>query len=173
MPALNRPGHAIAPTAWHDPPIVDHDHSDWERVVHDAYERAADRQQQLIKRLGDDAQYHWDLDQAEITWSRAGHTFCTARITLIGTVSLTESTWLWSWANDSLSPTAIGDMHHVREYGEKHDYPVLPWPSFKHHPDLVKEARVVSAAVLNATGLWTDQSGDLELHFLLHDLSRR
>jgi hypothetical protein len=35
----------------------------------------------------------------------------------------------------------------------------------------VKEARVVSAAVLDADGLWTDQSGDVQLHFLLHDLS--
>ncbi|MEU4607839.1 DUF6882 domain-containing protein [Kribbella sp. NPDC023972] len=150
---------------------MDHDHSAWERVVQDAHNRAADRQQQLIDRLGDDAQYQWDLDQGAIAWSRAGRTFCTARLTLIGTVSLTESSWLWSWANDSLPPAAIGDMHAVREYGESNGYPVLPWPSFNHHPGLVKEARVVSAAVLDAAGLWTDQAGDIQLHFLLHDLS--
>lgn len=150
---------------------MEHDHSDWERVVQDATTQAAARQQRLIERLGDDAQYHWDLEQAVITWSRAGTAFCTARLTLIGTVSLTESSWLWSWANDSLPAAAIGDMPKVRQYGEAHGYPVLPWPSFEHHPDLVKEARVVSAAVLDATALWTDQSGDVQLHFLLHDLS--
>lgn len=150
---------------------MEHDHSDWERVVQDATTQVAARQQRLIERLGDDAQYHWDLEQAVITWSRAGTAFCTARLTLIGTVSLTESSWLWSWANDSLPAAAIGDMPKVRQYGEAHGYPVLPWPSFEHHPDLVKEARVVSAAVLDATALWTDQSGDVQLHFLLHDLS--
>lgn len=62
-------------------------------------------------------------------------------------------------------------MTTVRQYGEAHGYPVLPWPGFDNHPGLVKEARVVSAAVLDAAALWTDQSGDVELHFLLHDLS--
>ncbi|MEI8408567.1 MULTISPECIES: DUF6882 domain-containing protein [unclassified Kribbella] len=81
------------------------------------------------------------------------------------------SSWLWSWANDSLPPAAIGDMPKVRQYGEAHGYPVLPWPGFDNHSGLVKEARVVSAAVLDAAALWTDQSGDVEVHFLLHDLS--
>ncbi|TDO50501.1 hypothetical protein EV651_120189 [Kribbella sp. VKM Ac-2571] len=30
---------------------------------------------------------------------------------------------------------------------------------------------MVSAAVPDAVGLWTDQAGDIQLHFLLHDLS--
>jgi hypothetical protein len=149
---------------------MEHDHSAWEHVVQEAMTRAAPRQEQLIDWLGDDAQYHWDLDQAAITWSRGGSVFCAARLTLIGTVSLTESTWLWSWANDSLPAPAVGEMRHVRKYGEAHGFPVLPWASFDHDPELVKEARVVSAAVLDAAGLWTDQAGDVELHFLLHDL---
>ncbi|TCO49423.1 hypothetical protein EV646_103401 [Kribbella antiqua] len=150
---------------------MDHDHSAWEHVVQEALTRAAPRQQRLVELLGEDVQYHWDLKQAAITWSRAGTVVWTARLTLIGTVSLAESSWLWSWANDSLPAAAAGDTHLVREYGEKHGFPVLPWPGFNHHPDLVKEARVVSAAVLDADALWTDQSGDMQLHFLLHDLT--
>jgi hypothetical protein len=150
---------------------MEHDHSDWEAVVQAAHHRAAERQERLIERLGEDAQYFWDLDQAAITWTRAGAEFCTARLTLIGTVSLAESTWLWSWANDSLPRSAVGEMDKVREYGELNRFPVLPWESFDPHPALVQEARVVSAAVLDAAGLWTDQAGDVQLHFLLHDLS--
>ncbi|MGW6198715.1 hypothetical protein ACWF0M_21385 [Kribbella sp. NPDC055110] len=36
---------------------------------------------------------------------------------------------------------------------------------------VVQEARAVSAAVPDADGLWTDQADDIQLHFLLHDLS--
>ncbi|MFK4082462.1 DUF6882 domain-containing protein [Kribbella sp. NPDC020789] len=150
---------------------MEHDHQEWERVVQQATTQAAARQTQLIEQLGDDVQYDWDLEQATITWSRAGTPFRAARLTLIGTVSLTESSWLWSWANDSLPPAAVGDMPKVRDHGDAHGYPVLSWPSFNSHPGLVKEARVVSAAVLDATALWTDQSGDVVLHFLLHDLT--
>ncbi|MEV0290135.1 DUF6882 domain-containing protein [Kribbella sp. NPDC050820] len=152
---------------------MDHDHSDWEDVVREATARAAAGQQHLIDRLGDDAQYHWDLEQATIACSRHGEVFCTARLTLLGTVSLAESTWLWSWADETLPPAAVGDTALIRQCGEHHNYPVLPWPSFNHHPDLVKEARVVSSAVLDAEALWTDQSGDLQLHFGLHDLNAR
>ncbi|MFE7034832.1 DUF6882 domain-containing protein [Streptomyces sp. NPDC057621] len=35
-------------------------------------------------------------------------------------------TWLCSWANESLPPTALGDMERVRQFGEENDYPVLP-----------------------------------------------
>ena len=150
---------------------MEHDHADWEAVVQAAHHRAAERQDRLIGWLGEDAQYSWDLEQAAISWSRAGAEFCRARLTLIGTVSLSESTWLWSWANDSLPRSAVGDMGRVRQYGELHEFPVLPWESFNQHPELVREARVVSAAVLDAAGLWTDQAGDVQLHFLLHDLS--
>ncbi len=149
---------------------MNHDHHEWERVVQQATAQAAARQERLVEQLGD-VQYDWDLEQATITWSRAGTPLRTARLTLIGTVSLTEASWLWSWANDSLPPAAVGDMRKVLEYGETHRYPVLSWPSFNSHPGLVKEARVVSAAVLDATALWTDQSGDVVLHFLLHDLT--
>ncbi|MEU2834662.1 hypothetical protein ABZ667_39490 [Streptomyces lavendulae] len=31
-------------------------------------------------------------------------------------------------------------MDQVRQFGEKNDYPVLPWPGFDHHPELVAEA---------------------------------
>lgn len=148
---------------------MEHDHSAWETVVQAATEQAASRQQALIERLGEDAQYNWDLERATINWSRGGRVYCSARITLIGTVS--GGTWLWSWANDSLPDAAMAGADKIREYGVLHGFPVLPWESFRHHPELLKEARVVSAAVLDAAGLWADQAGDVQLHFLLHDLS--
>ena len=90
---------------------------------------------------------------------------------MIGSVSLPRQTWLWSWANDSLPPQVLGEIDRVRRYGEAHNFPVLPWPGFKYHPDLVAEARIVSAAVLEADGLWTETTDDLQLHFVLHDLT--
>jgi hypothetical protein len=127
----------------------------------------------MVERFGlsGDVQYHWSMDEARIAWSRGGVVFLTGRITMIGSESLSQRTWLWSWANDSLPRTVLGDIDHVRRFGEAHDFPVLPWEGFEYHPELVAEARAVAASVLEAEGLWTDTADDVQLHFLLHDLT--
>lgn len=126
----------------------------------------------MVERFGlsGDVQYHWSMDDARITWSRDEQVFLTGRLTMIGSVSLAQQTWLWSWANESLPRAVLGDIERVRQFGEANDYPVLPWPGFNYHPELVAEARMVAASVLDAEGLWAESTDDVQLHFLVHDL---
>ncbi|MEU4119195.1 DUF6882 domain-containing protein [Kitasatospora sp. NPDC028055] len=150
-----------------------HDHTGWEEVVLAARERARARQARMVERFGlsGDVQYHWSLDDARITWSRAGEVFLAGRLTMIGSVSLAQQSWLWSWANESLPPAVLGDIERVRRFGEENDFPVLPWPGFDSRPELVAEARMVAASVLDAEGLWAESTDDVQLHFLVHDLA--
>ncbi|MFE2424056.1 DUF6882 domain-containing protein [Streptomyces hokutonensis] len=114
-----------------------HDHSGWEAVVLAARERARSRQVLMVERFGlsGDVRYDWSMDDAQITWSRDGKVFLAGRLTVIGSVSVAQQTWLWSWANDSLPHAALGDIERVRRFGEENDYPVLPWPGFTSHPN--------------------------------------
>ncbi|MFK0202957.1 DUF6882 domain-containing protein [Streptomyces lavendulae] len=150
-----------------------HDDSSWEAVVLAAQERARSRQALMVERFGlsGDVQYDWSMDDAQITWSRDSKVFLTGRLTMIGSVSVSQQTWLWSWANESLPHAARGDMERVRQFGEENDYPVLPWPDFTYHPELVAEARMVAASVLDAEGLWAESMDDVQLHFMIHDLA--
>ncbi|MET9432219.1 MULTISPECIES: DUF6882 domain-containing protein [unclassified Streptomyces] len=150
-----------------------HDHSGWEEVVLAARERARTRQSLMVERFGlsGDVQYEWSMDDARITWSRGGTAFLTGRLTMIGSVSLAQQSWLWSWANESLPHAVLGDMERVRRFGEENDYPVLPWPGFAYRPELVAEARMVAAFVLDAEGLWAESMDDVQLHFLIHDVA--
>ncbi|GLX38345.1 hypothetical protein Sros01_44180 [Streptomyces roseochromogenus] len=150
-----------------------HDHSGWEAVVLAARERARSRQALMVERFGlsGDVQYDWSMDDAHITWSRDGKVFLTGRLTVIGSVSVARQTWLWSWANESLPHAALGDMERVRQFGEENGYPVLPWPAFKCDPELVAEARLVAASVLDAEGLWAESMDEVQLHFMIHDLA--
>ncbi|MFG2480520.1 DUF6882 domain-containing protein [Streptomyces fagopyri] len=150
-----------------------HDHSEWQEVVLAARDRARSRQARMVERFGlsGDVQYHWSMDDAQITWSRDGKVFLTGRLTMIGSVSLARRTWLWSWANESLPRSVLGDIDRVRQFGEENDYPVLQWQGFDHHLELVAEARMVAASVLDAEGLWAESTDDAQLHFLVHDLA--
>ncbi|MCP2314483.1 DUF6882 domain-containing protein [Kitasatospora paracochleata] len=151
-----------------------HDHSAWEAVVLAARERARARQALMVERysLSGDVQYAWSMDDARMTWSRGGQVFLTGRITMIGSVSLDRGTWLWAWANDSLPRAVVGDIEEVRRFGEAGGFPVLPWQGFDYHPELVAEARMVAASVLDADGLWAESTDGMQFHFLLHDLTR-
>ncbi|MER6393186.1 DUF6882 domain-containing protein [Streptomyces sp. NPDC001523] len=124
------------------------------RFGEDHGERARSRQALVVERFGlsGDVQYDWSTDEAQITWSCDGKVFLTGRLTVIGSISVTQQTWLWSWANESLQHAALGDIEQVRQFGEENDYPVLPWPGFNSHPELVAEARMVAASVLDAEG---------------------
>ncbi|MFC8226055.1 DUF6882 domain-containing protein [Streptomyces sp. NPDC057287] len=149
-----------------------HDHSGWEKVVLAARERARARQALMVERFGlsGDVRYDWSMDDARITWSRHGKVFLTGRLTVIGSVSAAQQTWLWSWANESLPHAALGDIERVRRFGEENGFPVLPWPGFAYDPELVAEARMVAASVLDAEGLWAESMDDVQLHFMIHDL---
>ncbi|MET8700652.1 DUF6882 domain-containing protein [Kitasatospora sp. NPDC004723] len=137
-----------------------------------ARERARTRQVLMIDRFGlsGDVQDEWSMDDARITWSRAGKVFLAGRLTVIGSVGIPRQSWLWTWANEPLPPATLGDIERVRRFGEENGYPVLPWPGFNHHPELVAEARMVAASVLDAEGLWADSTDDVQLHFLVHDV---
>jgi hypothetical protein len=150
-----------------------HDHSGWDAVVLAARERAAERQFAMIERfkLADNTHYQWSMEDARITWSRGGAVYLSGRITMIGSVSASEHSWLWSWANPSLPARVVGEIDRVRRYGEANNFPVLPWEGFGSDADLVNEARVVAASVLDAEGIWTDTAGDMQLHFLIRDLT--
>ena len=149
-----------------------HDHPGWEALVAEARERARSRQALMVERFGlsGDVQYEWSMDDARITWRRDAKVFLTGRLTMIGSVSLAQQTWLWSWANESLPHAVLGDIERVRQFGEENDFPVLPWPGFGYQPELVAEARLVAASVLDAEGLWAESTDDVQLHFMVHDL---
>ena len=150
-----------------------HDHSEWESVVAAARSRLNVQQQRTVERFGlsNDCQYFWSMEDATMTFSRAGTAFAAARLTMIGGVSLERQTWLWSWANESLDPLIVGDMDRVRQYREDHGFPVLPWKGFHHHPELVLEARAVAAAVLDAEMIFTGVLDGYQYHFLLHEMT--
>lgn len=149
------------------------DRPDWDEILLAAFERAGERQFAMVERfrLADGTRYRWSLADARITWSRDGAEFLSGRITMIGSVSASDGSFLWSWANPTLPQPALGEIDRVRRYGEANGFPLLMWESFHNHGEMVNAARQVSAAVLDAEGLWTDTKGDIQLHFLIHELT--
>ncbi|AEV82014.1 hypothetical protein ACWT_0998 [Actinoplanes sp. SE50] len=110
------------------------------------------------------------MDDARIVFSRGGREFLHGRITVIGSVDHAQQTWLWSWANDSLPQAVLGDIAGVRDFGERHGFPLLVRPGFHAEQKPVAQAKTVAADVLDAEGLWFQPGDEIDLHFAIHGL---
>jgi Family of unknown function (DUF6882) len=112
------------------------------------------------------APYRWDLDTAELIFDRAGD-HVVADICVVGTVSASQGTFLWAWANEAIPPTAKQRLELVRTFGEAHDLPLLiepEWPGGR--PDGL-EMLAIAGRVQEASGGFVDTTGDLTLFFTL------
>ena len=156
-----------------DQPTKAHDHELWVSVARAAADRMIERHNQMIATYGltnDSVQYYWSTDDATIVWSRAGEEFLRGRITSIGSVNAEKQTWLWSWANRSVPPAALGNIADVRRYGMEQNFPLLVWPGFQSDQEPVYQATMVALDILGADGLWRDYVDGLEMVFAVHDL---
>ena len=113
--------------------------------------------------------YNWDLDSAQLTFRKKRDTVV-ANITLVGTQSHSERTFLWAWANADIPEKATDRLWRVREFGEKNDLPLLVNAATPAGHSEALELSIVAGRVLDAPGLFVDQCDDLTLYFLLFDI---
>ena len=112
--------------------------------------------------------YRFDLDSATLTFDR-GSDLVVADLTVIGTTSRSEATFLWSWANESLPAIATTLASRVRAFGETNHLPLLTrseWPGAR--PEGL-EMLAISARILDAEGAFVHESGDVTFYFALFD----
>ncbi len=68
---------------------------------------------------GNEERWDFSQDTSELVFSFPDM-IVRAAAQIIGTFDRHESTWMWSWANSSISDSLKSDSARVREYGERH-----------------------------------------------------
>lgn len=147
--------------------------TDWAEWSREAVSRMESRNQAWVARFGlQGAAYTWSLEPAELRFERPGGTVA-ADLCLIGTLSASEGTFRWAWANDAIPPAARRGLEAVPAFGERHDLPRLTtaeWPGTRADG---LEMLAVSGRILDSEGGFVDQEGDLTLFFTLGNLGIR
>ena len=118
------------------------------------------------------ARWDWNQDRAEIVFSNDGVPAVVATVAFVGSLSTRSGTWLWSWANDSLTPAVVGAMARVRDYGEALDRPHLAvplWPADEHDGWAMT---AVAAHLLEAAGAYRTPGDNGFTYMLLGDVRR-
>ena len=95
---------------------------DFKVLVRKACEYLTARQDELRDQYGLSSYQHYDWDQEKgiIVFSNDSVPRLLANIHFVGSVSTRTKTWLWSWANDSVSCKVSDRIREVKRYGELH-----------------------------------------------------
>jgi hypothetical protein len=143
----------------------------WELLAPYARAMMADLQAATFQRFGIDhtGQYEWDLDRAEITFSRKKVPFVRAHLQLVGSINRRKNTWLWGWANEGVPSQATERMSEVRRYGEEQGFEKLTMPEWSPEGNDGHDVMYVAASITGACATFHDHHGDLALYFTLDD----
>lgn len=85
-------------------------------------------QQEVFRRdfqLGEHERWDWDQDRAQLTFSNGGKVAVICDVAFTGSVSTASNTWMWAWANDSLSEGVKANLRELCEFGETQGFEKL------------------------------------------------
>ena len=126
-----------------------------------------ERNRVWVERLGlAGVPYQWDLDSGTVRFTRADGVIV-ADLCLVGTVSESEGTYLWGWANETLPTHARHRLDEVREFGHRHGLGLLTDPEWPGGRAEGLEMLSVAGRILDADGALVDTAGDVTLFFAL------
>lgn len=141
--------------------------TDWAEWSREAVAEMQARNQDWLARFSlQGAPYRWDLESAALTFTRGGDRV-TADLCVIGTVSRSEGTFRWAWANDAFPAVATSNLSLVRAFGETHDLPLLTTAERPGGRAEGLEMLAAAGRIQDAAGGFVDQAGDLTLLFTL------
>jgi hypothetical protein len=141
--------------------------TDWSAWSREAVALMRQRNDAWQARYGlTDQPYHWDLTSATIRFQRDTDQVV-ASLRLVGTISESDGTFLSAWANETIPPAATEGLDAVRRFGEENDLPLLTAGEFPASRQDALEILAIAGRLLDAKGVFIDQSGDVTCFFAL------
>ena len=115
--------------------------------------------------------YRWSLGDAQLVF-RSESDEVVSDICVIGSVSQSEGTFCWAWANEAIPPCAQHALARVREFGKAQALDLLIRPHWPGGQPEGLEIAAVAGRILDADGIWIEETGDVTLFFALSNFRR-
>jgi hypothetical protein len=116
----------------------------------------------------------WEFDQAlgELV-IRLPDQIGIAPAQVIGSFSARSSTWMWAWANHSLSENLKAHSRQVREYGQRHRLGRLTTPVWDGHECDVWKMAALACKLCEAEGVYRGPSGPISIFMTFGEINWR
>jgi len=146
---------------------------DWSAWSQEAVRLMQERNRIWVQSYGLEGHpYQWRLDEAQLMFPcECDEVVCD--ICVIGSVSQSEGTFCWAWANEAIPSCAQHDLTRVRAFGEVSALALLTRPEWPGARPEGLEMAAVAGRILDADGIWIEETGDVTLFFALSNFRRR
>ena len=144
--------------------------TDWAAWSREAVEMMAARNAEWPKQFGlqGTPSFRWDLDSATLVLQGPLHQVIAA-VCLVGTTSDSEGSFVWSWANEAISPQHGQALEVVHDFGREHHLALLTTARIPGGRPEATECLCIAGRLQRAVGTFVDQQGDVTLYFtILH-----
>lgn len=84
---------------------------------------------------------------------------------IIGTFDSRKDSWMWGWANSSISDSLTRDSVRVREYGEQHHIPRLTTPTWSGEEMTGWQMAALANRLCETNGVYRGPAGTTFVYF--------
>ena len=139
---------------------------DWGAWSREAVTLMTTRTRDLLERhgLAAGSPYRWDLEAGTLVIGEAPF-----RLVTVGTV--VGDSFLWSWANDTIPANAKVGIEKVRQFGVENDLGLLVDECAAGGLAQGKQCLALAGRILDAHGVWIDQTEAAFMLFALYAAS--
>ena len=146
---------------------------DWSAWSQEAVRLMQERNSTWIRSYGlEGCRYQWSLDDAQLVF-RSESDEVVSDICVIGSVSRSEGTFCWAWANEVIPSCARRDLARVRKFGRVRALKLLSVPQWPGGRLEGLEMAAVAGRILDADGIWVEEAGDVTMFFALSNFRKR
>lgn len=141
-------------------PVTEAVSDKWTEFVQSCSERLSVKQENLRQqyKIDEHKRWDWDLDNRTLIFSNDGVAAVTAEIDFVGSISTTSNTWLWAWANSSLSDLTDNISMHVSKVGAESNFVKLTTPLWPADEVDGWQMTAVCADILDCKGAYRTPS---------------
>jgi hypothetical protein len=148
----------------------EHVTQDWAVWSREAVEEVMTRNAEWPQQLGlpANAKYRWDLDRALLVFEGPLHEVV-ANVCLVGTSSVEDGSFVWSWANNAIPALHGQALEVVHDFGRANQLALLTTARIPGGRPEATECMSIAARLQRAVGTFVDDQGDVALYFtILH-----
>jgi hypothetical protein len=148
--------------------------TDWDALILEGETYAQQQQLRLEAdfQIGSWERFDLSQEQAAITFSTGGIPRVRAKIQIIGSFAHRSSSWLWSWANESILPEAAEAVHLLETFGAHHGLDKLSTPGFPATEPDGWQLASVACLLLEGDGVYRAPGERSSLFVVMRDVER-
>jgi hypothetical protein len=143
---------------------------DWAAWSREAVQLMTARNAAFVDELGlANRPYEWNMDAAKLVFPSPSDPV-EADLCVLGSISVSEGTFLWAWANTAIPAAAKNGLDRVRKFGEANALGLLTDSEWRGGRAEGLEVAAIAGRLLDAAGIWIAPMGDVTLFFALSNI---